>query len=73
MCCGRCVCCDQTPVCKCAFVPGALIPERRTWDDVQSQLDDVARHLQLLRPRVSLLSSACAQFLADSKATQRQQ
>ena len=29
MCCGRCVCCDQTPACKCAFVLGVLILERR--------------------------------------------
>ena len=43
------------------------------WDEVQLQLDDVARHLQLLRPRVRSLSTAYAQFLDDLKATQRQQ
>ena len=29
MCCGRCVCFDQTPTCKCGFVLEGLIPERR--------------------------------------------
>ena len=43
------------------------------WDEVQLQLDDVERHLQLLRYRVSSLSSAYAQFLDDLNDSQRQQ
>ena len=43
------------------------------WDELRSQLDDVARQLQLLRYRVSSLSSAYAQFLDDLKATQQHQ
>ena len=46
---------------------------REIWDEVQLQLDDVERHLQLLRSRVSSLSSPCAQFWDDLKDTQRQQ
>ena len=43
------------------------------WDELQSQLDDVARHLQLLRSRVSSLSSAHAQFSDETEGAQRQQ
>ena len=35
------------------------------WDEFHLQLDDVTRHLQLLRSRVSSLSSAHAQFLDE--------
>ena len=38
------------------------------WDEFKSQLDDVARHLQSLRSRVSSLSRAHAQFWDESEA-----
>ena len=41
-------------------------------DEFQSQLDDVARHMQLLRSRISSLSSARAPFLDVSEAAQLQ-
>ena len=50
------------------------------WDEFHLQSDDVDRHLQLLRSRVSSLSSAHAQFLDEpevvpngSKNTTRKQ
>ena len=69
--CGRCVSCDRTPASRLAFVPRALLRGER-WDELFLQSDDVARHLQLLRSRVSMLSSAYAQFLDESEAAQRQ-
>ena len=42
------------------------------WDEFHLQLDDVERHLQLLRSRVSSLSSAHAQISDEPEATQRQ-
>ena len=43
------------------------------WEEFHLQLDDVARQLQLLRSRVSSLSSAYAQFSDWPEAAQRQQ
>ena len=42
------------------------------FDEFHLQMDDVARHLQLLRSRVSSLSSAHAKFSAEPEAAQRQ-
>ena len=43
------------------------------WEEFHWQLDDVERHLQSLRSRVSSLSSAHVQFSDEPEAAQRQQ